>query len=515
MQKRKTLFFILVIAFAIAFQMGGAYAESYAPLLRVSAKDVYLTAGEENRIEVSLRNVGSFAVYEVKASLSAPATTPGISVIADEHVVFNKINDGGTGIFRPVVYVDRTTPLGAYSLTCQLSYIRIGEPQLVTTTVQIGIVVDKVSVPRLGLDVGMKALRISAGAEAAGKVEIENIGSEPVHELEVRLASTSPQLVVLAGAKFNHGDLEPDEVVSFNATLAVSRYAPIGVYTVTASASYEDVDGRKYMEAFPLAVSVDSVLVAPQTTVVMRGYSTTPETIHPGSVVDMQVELECLGARAYDMKAMLTLDPLTGVSALTPSLVSLGGMEPGERTVAGYRLIFDGGLGSGQYQAALTFTYLDVDGVPKSLAERVTVRVSGIIRFSLINLDPVVAETGRVTEFEADLLLIGTESVRFVAIELAEDAVFGKTTESGEYIGAVDPDSPIPFNLKFEVAKGASSGEYTAGIRVAYTDDLNQEHEQTVELPVTVAEAITSTTPSQGGAGGFWLWLRRVLGLTP
>jgi len=212
---------------------------------------------------------------------------------------------------------------------------------------------------------------------------------------------------------------------------------------------------------------------------------------------------------------MLTLDPLTGVSALTPSLVSLGGMEPGGRTVAGYRLIFDGGLGSGQYQAALTLTYLDVDGVPKSLSERVTVRVSGIIRFSLINLDPVVAEAGGVTEFEADLLLIGTESVRFVAIELDEDAVFGKTAESGEYIGAVDPDSPIPFDLKFEVAKGASSGEYTAGIRVAYTDDLNQEHEQTVELPVTVAEAITSTTPSQGGVGGFWLWLRRLFGLTP
>jgi len=72
-----------------------------------------------------------------------------------------------------------------------------------------------------------------------------------------------------------------------------------------------------------------------------------------------------------------------------------------------------------------------VDGVSKSLAERVTMRVSGIIRFSLINLDPVVAEAGGVTEFEADLLLIGTESVRFVAIELAEDAVFGKTVESG------------------------------------------------------------------------------------
>ena len=513
-QKGKTLFFILIIASAITFQIVSAHAESFAPLLRVSAKDIYLTAGEENRIEVSLRDVGSFAVYEVKASLSVPATTPGISIISNGQVIFNKIEEGATKVFNPIVYVDRTTPLGAYSLNIQLSYVRIGEPQFVTATEQIGIVVDKVSILRLGIDIGMQKLRISAGAEAGSRVMIENIGSEPLHELEVRLAPTSTQLVVLEGAKFTHGDLEPDEVVFFNTTLAVSRYASIGVYTMTASASYEDVDGRKYVETFPLAVSVDSVLVAPQTTVVMRGYSNSPETIHPGSVVNLQVEFECLGAKAYDVKAMLTLDQLTGVSALTPSLMSLGAMEPGDRSVASYGLIFDGSLFSGQYQAALTLTYLDVDGVSKSLAERVTMRVSGIIRFSLINLDPVVAEAGGVTEFEADLLLIGTESVRFVAIELAEDAVFGKTVESGEYIGAVDPDSPIPFDLKFEVVKGASSGEHLGGIRVTYTDDLNQEHEQTVELPVIVVEAV-SNTPSQGSTGGFWLWLRRLLGLTP
>jgi hypothetical protein len=514
-RKEKTKYLILVIAVAIAFQINSAQAESFAPLLKVSAEDIYLTAGEENRIEVSLRNVGSFAVYEVKASLSAPATMTGISVISDEHVVFNKINDGGKGTFHPVVYVDRITPLGAYSLTCQLSYIRIGEPQLVTTTVQIGIVVDKVSIPRLGLDVEIKALRISAGAEARGEVVIENIGSEPVHELDVRLASTSPQIVVLEGGKFTHGGLEPDDTVSFNATFAASRYTAIGVYTVTASASYEDGDGRNYMETFSLGVNVDSVRVTPQTSVIMKSYNTTPETINPGNVVDLRIGLECLGAKAHDVKAMLSLDPLTGISTLSPNLIALGGMEPGEGTSAGYRLIVDGDLRSGQYPASVTLSYLDVDGVPKSLTERVTLRVSGIVEFSLINLDPVVAETGSFTELEADLLLVGTESVRFVVIEVVEDAVFGGTVESEEYIGAVDPDSPIPFDLEFEVAGGANIGEHTLVLRVAYTDDLNKEHEQMIELPVTVVEAVGSTTPSQGATGGFWLWLRRLLGLTP
>jgi hypothetical protein len=64
------------------------------------------------------------------------------------------------------------------------------------------------------------------------------------------------------------------------------------------------------------------------------------------------------------------------------------------------------------------------------------------------------------------------------------------------------------------VADDADPGEKTLRLKITYTDDLNQEHETTIELPVTVEEP-THEREAHGGSGGFWAWLRRLLGLGP
>ncbi|MCW4036720.1 MAG: hypothetical protein NWE75_05960 [Candidatus Bathyarchaeota archaeon] len=515
MNRRSAIFVILMVACAFLLQIQIASAEFFEPHLKVSANDVYLTAGEENKIEITLRNVGDFGVYQVKATLSVPSTTPGISIIEGAHNIFNKIDEGEKRTYYPVIYVDRSTPLGAYTLTYQVSYIKIGEIPLETTTVQIGVVVNRVSKPELGLDMWMEPMKLSAGAEGDAAVEIENIGSEPVYRIEARVTSTTLQIAVLEGSKFTHESLETEGRVSFTPTLAVSRHAPIGVYTLTASVSYQDGDGRDYIETFTLGVTVDSVLVANQTSVVMTAYSTNPETINPGDNVDLTLELECIGATAHDVKATLNLDPLTGISTLSPTLVSLGRLEPGQIVESSYRLLIGGEVMAGQYPVTVALSYLDADGAPRSLVERVTLSIRGIVDFSLINEESVKAEIGEVTEFEADLLLVGTESVRFVVVEVVEDEAFLRTSWSEEYIGAVDPDSPIPFRLEFEVAGGTESGDYRLDLRVTYTDDLNREHEEAIDLQIDVVEAVSEEVAAVGPLGGLWLWLRRLFGLMP
>jgi hypothetical protein len=126
----------------------------------------------------------------------------------------------------------------------------------------------------------------------------------------------------------------------------------------------------------------------------------------------------------------------------------------------------------------------------------------------------LITSIGTSTELEADLLIIGTESVQFVTIEIIEDFVFKRTIDSEEYIGAVDPDSPIPFDLMFEVDGGTKTGEHTLNLKVTYTDDLYKVHEEILKLTMKLREAseITNQTAS---TGGFWAWIRRLLGLGP
>jgi hypothetical protein len=279
--------------------------------------------------------------------------------------------------------------------------------------------------------------------------------------------------------------------------------------------SYEEVDGRKHLESHILGFSIDSVLVPNRTSIVLKNYYTNLETIRPGDELDLNIELECLGAVAYDVKTMLSLDFNMGIATMSPTLLSVGDVKPGHSEKVSYKLIIGGEVKAGQYPAVLTISYLDVDGVLSSLEETVTLSVRGAVEFRLINIDAVKAEEGAVTEFEADLLLIGTESVQFVRIEVVEDQVLRRVSDSEEYIGVVDPDSPIPFDLKFEAAEGATLGEHTLILRLTYTDDLNIEHETNVELPIEVIEASADEGPSLGLLGSFWLWLRRLLGLLP
>jgi hypothetical protein len=269
------------------------------------------------------------------------------------------------------------------------------------------------------------------------------------------------------------------------------------------------------METSTLGVSVESVEVPVQTSVVLSDYGTSIDPLRPGDEFELVLELESLGSDAHDVKVALSLDPLTGISTMSPTLVSLGDMDSGDEAEAKFDLLVSGDVRAGQYPGFATVTYLDADGVPRSLMETVTLSVRGIVEFTLINLGTVSASVGESTELEADMLLVGTESVQFVNIEIVEDSVFKQTAESEEYIGAVDPDSPIPFEVWFKVAEGTDTGEHVMTLKITYQDDLNQEHVETLSLTVDVEEASSQGDVQTSSTGGFWVWLRRLLGLGP
>ncbi len=626
----KLTFLILILV--LAFNQVSVRAENYLPHLTVTPANLYMTAGQENEMEIKLGNPGTFSVYELRATLSPPAGVPGISVLSGAQKIYNKIENSTSKTYRPVIYIDKNTPLGAYSMTLTLMYVKrfqlaeftevdtvqigfvvqdkvepnididafamdvsltagadntlgvslsnIGEEDVyevdasissvspyiavlansrltydqlkvnssilhiptvrvsrnaplgvytLTETVTykdatgqshmgsytLGFKVDSISQPDVKLNMELANTGLTAGINNPMTVSVENIGGEGVYDVDAILVSTNPYVIVLKGGRYIDGDMEPGEVASFSPVLTVSRSAPFGVYTVTSTVTYRDAEGQNYMETFTLGITVESVQIKAQTSVVLTGYGSLPEVTHPGDSVTMNLDLTCLGARAYDVKAKLMFDPLTGISALSPTLVALGDLQPGESAEASYEIILDGGLRAGQYPASLTLSYLDDEGMPKSLMESLTLSVRGIVGFALINTEGMMVTPGSVSTLKVDLLLIGTESIQFMDIEVVEDDVFRKTSGSLEYIGAVDPDSPIPFDLDFEVAEDADEGGHTLTLRVRYTDDLNQEHEETLEVDLDVETPSDSSARSQASGGGFWTWLRRLLGLGP
>jgi len=491
-------------------------AEDFTPLLMITANDIYLTAGEENQIEIELKNVGSFSVYEVEALLIS--STPGISVIDQEYMIFNKIEDGKTKRYNSTIYVDRNTPLGTYTLTYIASYVKkykLGFLQPHIVSVQLGIVVQNVTKPLIRLNVMVEDAHIRAGAEEEVDLTMENIGEEPLYEIDAVITSTSPYIAVLEGARLTHGFLNVSSSVSYQSTIAVSMSAPLSVYTLTVAVSYEDGDGQRYLETFTLGVNVDSVEVAEKTTIILHGFEVKPVIVYPGDGFGLELELACKVAEAHEVKTLISFDPGSSLSSLSPTLVALGDLKPNQTAVATYRVLVDGDAKAGQYPVRVTISYLDSYGIPNSIVDTVTLSVNGIVNFELLNLVEVIVEEGGVADLEADLLLIGTESVEYVQIDIVEAGPFRGTLGSYEYIGPVDPDSPVPFDLQFAVGADAEPGSYTLMLNVTYFDDLNQVRVRTIEIPVYVVDSQLEVEVRRSPWGGFWLWLRRLFGVMP
>ncbi|RLI19027.1 hypothetical protein DRO49_01390, partial [Candidatus Bathyarchaeota archaeon] len=284
-----------------------------------------------------------------------------------------------------------------------------------------------------------------------------------------------------------------------------------GVYTLTATATYRDEDGESHSDVETIGVSIEEVKVERETTILLESYEASSVEAKPGESLTLTLNLKCVGAEAYEVKVTLTPDPMGVFSLTTPSLQYIGDLKPGERASVSYKLRVDGEAKAGQYPLTLQITYIDSDGLPGSAAEAVTLMVTPLVEFRILVDGPIHAYKGASATLSGDLLLIGTESVRFVELGVEGDNVF-KAVDS-EYVGEVDPDSPIPFDLTFTVSGNATEGVHSLRVRVSYLDNLNRRRSVVVEVPIQIeAQQEVEVVRKRGG---IWLLIRWLLGILP
>jgi hypothetical protein len=239
----------------------------------------------------------------------------------------------------------------------------------------------------------------------------------------------------------------------------------------------------------------------------------SPSEIKPGDVFDLSLMIECSSADAYDILASTSFDSMGSISPLSPTTISIGDLIAGETKQVSYNLLAGGDISAGQYPLTAEIYYTDSKGFTKTFSETLTIMIDGLIEFELLDIPPTSVEIGKTAEIEADLLLVGTESVQFVSVEIQEDEIFKQISGSEEYIGAVDPDSPIPFDLSFKIVDEAGPGDYEMKISIQFRDHLNRVHEEIMDLVVSVIEG--SENNGAKSQGGLIFWLRWILGLGP
>lgn len=481
-----------------------------ADSVQVTTSNTYLTAGQENDITIILRNIGDRSVVGVQAVLSS--TTPGISIIDGSQRVYTVIEDKETKGYTSTLYVDKTVPMGSYTLTLTVTYQKITF-EYVTSTVSVGVVVGESYTPKLGLNIDPDSINAIAGVKTDVSYELENIANKKLKDLELVTTSTSPYITITGGDTIRKEVFGENESIIINPTLSVLESTPLTTYTLTFTASFSDESEKTYFESYTLPVNVNSAKTSKTTTVTIKEVSIKPSTVYPGDIFDLDIALDCTGANAYDLMSIISFPQMSPISPLTPSTIDVGDLNSGENTSYTYNLLASGSAPAGQYAVTITISYTNNKGIPKTLTETVTIMVDGLVDFQLLDTPSQTTAPGETNEMDADLLLIGTESVDFVSIRVMEDDLIKRVSGSDEYIGAVDPDSPIPFDIYYKVDEDAPEGEHKVKLDIKYRDHLNREKTQEISFDITIDETVDDEP--QRPQGGIWLWIRRLLGLGP
>ncbi len=481
------------------------------PVLKVSASDIYLRAGQENQITLTLTNTGDYVIQSVEAFLSS--TTPGLTVLEGMDTVFSRIQPDKSKSYKATLYVDQGLPLGSYSLSLTVTYVRSGYQLFGQLTVPIGVVVSQVFVPSLVYRPSPLGVEAVAGVVNELEFSFENVANGSLGEVAVVVSSPSPNLVLVDDVSLEVGDLERGGGFTVRPKVLILEGTPLGPAYLQATATYLDPQGARHHQSFNLPLSISSTRASPTTLVTIEEMKVLEPQVRPGDKFNIELKAKCTGAHAYEVLSTLTTTPGSPLSLLSPSVVDLGELGEGETAVARYTLLAGGKVEAGQYPLTATISYTTNKGTPKTVTETLTVLVDSLVEFRILDAPTLTAEPGSKQELEADLLLVGTESVDFVSVGIQDSGVVDRTPGSEEYIGAVDPDSPIPFNLVFQVEEDAPEGEHGLTLQVVYRDHLNREHVEELEVGFKVGSVTQVEEPQP--RGGLWDWVRRLLGLGP
>jgi hypothetical protein len=507
--KNKTIL-ILLIATLMATQLTIVNA-SDTPIIQVSVDNIHLKAGEFNKIRVYLKNTGDYNMFDVEAYLSS--SVPGITVLSNQHKVYNLIENGRTKNYEPEIYVSEDLAVGVYSLSLYVRYGRTGVSLQSSATVPIGVIVDESYVPKLKFNPSQESIKVKSGTENGVVFTFTNDWDQDIVDLELTLNSATSSITITDGINTIVGDLAIGESVDINPMVSITEGTVLGTYTLSATASYKDADGNRYYQSYQLPLNLDSAAAVRNTIITIDSMEVLQESIRPGDIFTISLTIKCSGADSYNLLSSINFATMSMISPVSPTIVSLGDLEVDETITANYQLLASGDIAAGQYSIPSTITYTNSKGLPGTLTESFTILVDGLIEFDLLDVPTELIPVGEVSELEVDLLLIGTESVDFVSIGVVEDGVIERVSGSDEYIGAVDPDSPIPFDIKYRIKEGVQQGTHEMKLSVQYRDHLNKEHSEVLELDIDIGEPVEDVPQSENG--DFWTWVRRLLGLGP
>jgi hypothetical protein len=476
--------------------------QPYQPILKISAApdSAFVRQGIRNQVSLIVENTANFTVSGIRVALVSSASSA--SLAGDSVLKLSQLAKGAKGEVTAYLDLYEATPLGSLSLTGSLLYIDASGN---TLRQSISIPLTVVAQPQF-VKVTSSLKTLVAGRSNRFILSVENVGGVNLSRVNLTFSTLSLTATVSGETILNVGSLHVDEVKTVESAVDLVEGAPNGVLATSGTVYFNDESGREIRQV----VSIPFDVVSYQPVILIRNLD-SGKVYYPGDRVDVNLDLECVGASASNVRVQVSPDPKGLVSVLGSTTFAVESLGAGLKQRIVLSVEFNGLAAPGSLPITLNIKYNDAKGIAIVSSEVVTFTVEPIVEFGLLKDVVVSAEQGKVSTFDSDLVLKGTGRVDFAQVEVVSSGFFSGSVGSVEYIGAIDPDSPVPFTVKFKTDQGATLGDSTLRLRVSYTDYRNVVKEAFVDVPVRV---ITPVVVSQSqGDGGFWGWIKSIFGI--
>ena len=456
------------------------------PQLQFSTSTPALQSGQVDVIPVLVTNSGTGNASELSLSVSAP----GVSILSPTFKIPLLAADNATSV-EVEAYVPSSASGSALTLSILATYVDpYGVQQSSSQTV--GFYVSAADASQLFIRAKNNSL--APGTTNTVTFALTNLGTEPVFQVHTEM--TSPAEVSILDQLSAVPELGPNASVTESMEVFVSDSLANSPLELTFSSTYVNGQGVSGSSAQTLGfyvtgsnASLPSVLVS---------VSPIKSEVSAGTLSIVSFRVQNVGSTSLD-------SPVLSLSVSSPLVVLQNSSYavPDSILRSGESVIYMALVGSGTsaspgyYPASVTVTYLDQTGT-----ERSATFTSGLVLTGTINLvaqSPVVTQGNTTLSVTGELLNEGFSSAYYASVTGSIGGAKGGS--QADYVGEIDPDTPVPFSLTLPYTPSGSVRTANILVNVTFRDSLGTTGSYNFNIQTRLAPE-SSTLGSSSSATG-------------
>ena len=461
------------------------------PDLQVSASSPSLAAGQVDDVPLTVANEGSGNATEVSLTFAAA----GASVLNPVHEIQSLGSNQSTTV-EVAMYVPSSAAGSALSLSVAVSYISpYGILQSQSQTV--GFYVSAALPPPL-LVYQAEDTSLVPGAANDVPFTVTNLGTEPIFQVHTAVAAPSQASVLTLFPTL--AELGPNGSATNTVEVYVSDSLANSPLELTFTTSYVDVQGVTGSSTQTVGLytlgsnsSLPSVLVS---------ISPIASKVGAGTQSKVSFKVENVGQAPLDspVLSLSVSSPLVVIQNSSYAIPS-GVLKPGA-SVPFLALVGAGTTATpGYYPASVTITYLDQTGEEKSATFTSGLLLSGTIE--LVIQAPEVTQGNTTLSVSGEILNEGFSNAYYSSV--AGSMAGSRGTSQSDYVGEIDPNTPVPFSLTIPYTPSGSVRTANIDVNLTFKDSLglSGSYSSTIQARLTpVSSGLGSTTSTASAASG-------------